>query len=205
MAYKGRTEDILLNKMWRTKSSRFNASQRIRKIYGLSIWTTSMLSFYVFCTSLATIFVPVYNFTSNPTQTSQYFSIITLILSVFLIIITLLESNKRYLKDSETMLKSANDIGELYNLFQSYSEKEKENKRTDSAKNYNKIIKALTLDHKDVDYLSFLIQHNSELKISRYDLFFYRIRHFLLSIGEYGIFAFMIFMPLAASIYTLFL
>ena len=137
-----RTKDNLLNKMWRTKSARFNAGQRLRVIHALSIWTTSFLAFYVFCMSLAAIFILYYNLTSDPAQYSQYFSLATLVLSVFLIIVTLLESSKRYLNEADSMLQSGNEIGEIYNLFQSFSEDEKEKKRTEVARQYSKVLKA---------------------------------------------------------------
>lgn len=193
-----RLTDPLLGKMWKTKSARFNAHARLKAKHWLSTTATSILSFYLVVASL----IPLVYETSLPSGGSKFLSVISLVISVFLIIITLLESAKNYHGEADRMHKCALEISELYNRFQAKSLQDADASRVELNDNYSRVLKAYEINHKDIDFLRFQIFFSRDLGIRGGRFAVAVVRYVLLWLVEYGLYIAMILAPpIAAFIY----
>lgn len=157
-----RATDHLLSKMWKTKGSRFNAHARLRTRYWASVLATSILAMYLVALSLSQLtFTEVLSTTEN-----KILSIGGVVVSIFLIIITLVETARNYLGDAEKMHQSALTISELYNRFQALTVDEANAQRLQFNDQYSEALKENPVDHKDIDYKRFMIRSAKDLNIS---------------------------------------
>ena len=157
-----RATDHLLSKMWKTKGSRFNAHARLRARYWASVLATSLLAMYLVALSLCQLtFADALTVNEN-----KVLSIGGVVVSIFLIIITLVETARNYLGDAEKMHQSALAISELYNRFQALTVDEADAQRLRFNDEYSEALKAIPVDHKDIDYKRFMIRSSRDLGIS---------------------------------------
>lgn len=157
-----RATDHLLSKMWKTKGSRFNAHARLRGRHWASILATSLLAMYLAALSLCQL-----TFSDGlTTNENKILSIGGVVVSIFLIIITLVETARNYLGDAEKMHQSALAISELYNRFQSLTIAEADAQRLRFNDEYSEALKNIPVDHKDIDYKRFMIRSSNDLNIT---------------------------------------
>ena len=158
-----RATDHLLSKMWKTKGSRFNAHARLRARYWASVLATSLLAMYLVALSLCQLtFADALTVNEN-----KVLSIGGVVVSIFLIIITLVETARNYLGDAEKMHQSALAISELYNRFQALTVDEADAQRLRFNDGYSEALKVIPVDHKDIDYKRFMIRSSRDLGITR--------------------------------------
>jgi hypothetical protein len=157
-----RDSDHLLSKMWKTKGSRFNAHARLKARHWASVLATSLLALYLVALSLCQL-----TFADALTPLgNKVLSIGGVVVSVFLIIITLVENARNYLGDAERMHRSALAISELYNRFQALTVDEANEQRQKFNNDYSDALKSIPVDHKDIDYKRFMIRSSRDLKIT---------------------------------------
>lgn len=157
-----RATDHLLSKMWKTKGSRFNAHARLRARHWASILATSLLAMYLVALSLCQLtFADALTANEN-----KVLSIGGVVISIFLIIITLVETARNYLGDAEKMHQSALAISELYNRFQALIIDEANAQRLKFNDQYSDALKMIPVDHKDIDYKRFMIRSSKDLNIT---------------------------------------
>ena len=101
----------LLKKMHQTKGARFESHKRYTAKNYYSNFTISILSFYVICISVGLL---VFD-SSISNNLKNWFTFVSVALSVLIIIITLLDGSQRYDVKAELMHNCARDINELYN------------------------------------------------------------------------------------------
>ena len=186
-----RLTDPLLGKMWKTKSARFNAHARLKSKHWLSTAATSLLAFYLVIASLVLL---VYE-SSLPSGGSKFLSVISLVISIFLIIITLLESAKNYSGEADRMHKCALEISELYNRFQAMTLDEADAQRVALNDEYSGILKTHEINHKDIDFLRFQLSFNRDLGMGGGDLFLSILRYCLLWLTEYILYILLVIAP----------
>ena len=186
-----RSTDNLLRKMWKTKSARFNAQARLMNRHWTSTVATSALACYLIAGSILQLTI-----TSAATgDTGKIITSAILITSVFLLMITLTESARNYALESERMHKSALAISELYNRFQALDLSEADEMRGSFNDQYSEVLKAVDVNHKDIDFLRFQIASRGDLKPSRLDLLLMMLQYCLLWVLEYGFYFLMIAIP----------
>lgn len=170
-----RASDHLLSKMWKTKGSRFNAHARLKARHWASVLATSLLALYLVALSLCQL-----TFADALTPFGdKMLSIGGVVVSVFLIIITLVENARNYLGDAEKMHQSALAISELYNRFQALTIDQADAERLRFNEQYSDVLKSIPVDHKDLDYKRFQIRSSKDLRIARV--------HYALLIVDYGL------------------
>lgn len=157
-----RATDHLLSKMWKTKGSRFNAHARLRARHWASVLATSLLSMYLVSLSLCQLTFA----DALTTNENKILSIGGVVVSIFLIIITLVETARNYLGDAEKMHQSALAISELYNRFQALTVEEADVQRLKFNNEYSDTLKTIPVDHKDIDYKRFMIRSSQDLSIT---------------------------------------
>src|SRR5438128_730310 len=156
-----RSNDNLLGKMWKTKSARYNAQARLRSKQSASIGAISLLSFYVVVASIVQL---AFGDAIAP-LTSKLISVGTLVVSVFIIVITLLENGKNYPSEADRMHQSALKIAELYNGFQALTVDEANRERRQFNDRYSSALNEIQVDHKQIDYVLFELRSADDLQL----------------------------------------
>lgn len=156
------TIEELYDRIWKTKSARLNAYQRLSKTYYLSSYSTSLLSVYVIILSLLQPFKIISN--DNIIQTINF---ATICVSVTLLVFVLMESSMQYNLKAEKFHDCAKAVSKLFKKYEfvkensTLSEDEKFNKFKKIQKKYDKIID-LYENHRPIDFKFF--QSNNKLK-----------------------------------------
>jgi len=186
-----RRADKLLHKMWRTKSCQFNARVRLERRHWLSVLATSVLSCYL---AAGSIYQLAYGDSVLPAN-ARLLTVTNLVVSIFLIMITLYEAARNYLGAAEKMHASALDIAGLYNKLQSLPRDQVEKQRCKFADEYSATLKRHNVIHSDLDYAWFKITNAGDLDLSwpyRLWLLFQIIG---LGVVEYWLYATLIVVP----------
>lgn len=191
-----RATDHLLSKMWKTKGSRFNAHARLRARHWASILATSLLSMYLAALSLCQL---TFADALSPVE-NKILSIGGVVVSIFLIIITLVETAKNYLGDAEKMHLSALSISELYNRFQALTVDEADAQRSKFNDGYSDALKAIPVDHKDIDYKRFMIRSSQDLNITGLRYGALLLEYVLRWLWEFSLYLALILLPLLCLI-----
>lgn len=186
-----RANDNLLRKMWQTKSARFNGHVRLNRKHWMSIAATSMLSCYLVAISLYQLAYEK----GLTAGTTKLLSVANLVVSVFLIMITLLEGARNYGKDAERMHENALAISKKYNAFQALTVDQANKQRDRFAREYSDLLIDTKLNHKDVDYNLFRIPNARELGIEGARYAGMIARTGLLLVAEYWLYFTLIFLP----------
>jgi hypothetical protein len=155
-----RASDPLLGKMWKTKGARFNAHRRLSNKHSLSTIAISILSFYLFAASLIDLFQ---HQTAGASPSIP--GMLVVIISVFVLIISLLENSRNYQREADRMHQCALEISELYNRFQSLPIEQADTERMQYADLYSEILRRFEVDHKEVDFIRFQISYARDLGI----------------------------------------
>ncbi|KQM51517.1 hypothetical protein ASE69_20730 [Sphingomonas sp. Leaf208] len=186
-----RATDDLLRKMWQTKSARFNAHHRLERRHRISIGATSLLSCYLVAISLYQI---VFESSISPIGI-KLLSVTNIVVSVFLIMITLIESARNYGTEAERMRENALAISRLYNEFQALTTTEADQRRDRFASDYSGTLSDAQLNHKDLDRNLFRIPNARELKIAWPDFLLIILNTALLLVLEYWLYLSLVLVP----------
>jgi hypothetical protein len=168
-------------------------SDRLKRKARYSVSAITLVSFYVFAISLFTLVFE----TSIPVFYPRVLSTLSIVLSVFIIIITLLEDSKKYALDADHSWEIARALENLNNRYEitvaTAGGKEEEIQRQ-----YAEILHSARTSRRALDYHLFQLSNAEafELKGRRY---FGLIPIFLLeSAVEYWLYGSMIIAPLIA-------
>jgi len=158
--------DELDKRMWKTKGSRYNKYRRYKRKHQLSLSTISILTLYVFIITLADYY-PVIKLSESQKELIPFLSII---LSISILILSLLEASKNYQIKSERLYNCANEITNLYiELRQSIcSEPQKQDEMlSEITKRYKTILEKYAENHDPIDYEMFQAEHSKHFSVGR--------------------------------------
>ncbi|KQB37631.1 SLATT domain-containing protein [Flavobacterium aquidurense] len=156
------TIEELYDRIWKTKSARLNAYQRLSKTYFLSSYATSLLSVYVIILSLLQPFKII-----SSENTIQTINFATICVSVTLLVFVLMESSMQYNLKAEKFHDCAKEISKLFKKYEfikentTLNEEDKYKKFKNIQDKYDKIID-LYENHRPIDFKFF--QSNNKLK-----------------------------------------
>ncbi len=156
------TIEELYDRIWKTKSARLNAYQRLSKTYYLSSYSTSFLSVYVIILSLLQPFKII-----SCEDIIQTVNFATICVSVTLLVFVLMESSMQYNLKAENFHDCAKAVSKLFKKHEfvkentSLNDDEKYKKHRKIQKKYDKIID-LYENHRPIDFKFF--QSNNKLK-----------------------------------------
>ncbi|MBE1205774.1 SLATT domain-containing protein [Aminobacter carboxidus] len=144
-------KETLLGRMHKTKGARFAAHKRLSRKHYFNGYTVSILSFYVICFSVGIL---VYS-SSLENGTANFFTFLSVALSVLIIVISLLVASEKYDVKATLMHFCAREVLDLYTSvkFRELSAEEINEHR----KLYQDIINKYPDNHDDIDrdiYLS---------------------------------------------------
>jgi len=151
------------SKMWKTRGSRYNADRRLKRKSNLSLATISLLSFYVLIISIVSSF-SVFNL--NNTETG-FLTFISIVISIFIIVLSLLEASKEYSIKAERLYTCANEINRLMSELKfaqaTITEIDKLEKEVYKIHNeYQLLIKNVKENHDDIDFDLFRVANKKK-------------------------------------------
>lgn len=178
----------IYEKIWKTKGSRYQAYNRLRAQYRFSQFGISIISLYIVALSI----IPMY-FTLDD-LTNKVLQILTVVSSIFIIILSLLENSKSYELKADILHRSANEMSAIFNKFQ-FLVRQKTVTDADALatiQSYDSIIKNCVFNHEDIDYDLFRLCDPKIFELKPYDIIFLHIKCFVIN---YGLFVALILMP----------
>jgi hypothetical protein len=156
--------DELDTRMWKTKGSRYNKYRRYKRKHQLSLSAISILTLYVFIISLA-YYYPVIKLSESQKELIPFLSII---LSISILILSLLEASKNYQLKSERLYNCANEITNLYIELRQHICSDSQNQDeilSEIAKRYKTILEKYPENHDPIDYEKFQAEHSRHFNI----------------------------------------
>jgi len=148
--------------MWVTRGCFFVLSDRLKRKARYSIGAITLLSFYVFIISMiALIFA-----SDMPKFDGVALSSISIILSVLIIIVALLENSKEYPLGAEHAFQTAHALENLYNRYEAFLQKNASTDDMGFRNQYNEILRAARLGRKAIDYHQFQLQNANAFEMS---------------------------------------
>lgn len=152
--------DNLDTKMWITRGCRYNSDRRLKKKNTLSLTAISFLSFYVLIISTLPLIAGSH---INKVQ-NDILSTIAIVFSLFILILSLLETSKEYSIKAERLYFCANKINELMSqlkIVQSIltDTKELEESVKSINESYHSLISSYEENHDDLDLVKFKIDN----------------------------------------------
>ena len=180
-------------RIWKTKGSRFNAARRLNNKYQSSLSSISILSIYG-------IAIPILQgIVKNPQclEINDIYNAISLILSVFTLVISLLEGAKNYQLRAEKLHKNAVELSKLqrdleYLMVSQLGDAEFRQKVGDISVKYEELIKECPENHEPEDYDLFKAQNRKDFKISWLTGLYIRIK---LIVIDYWLYVFVLVHP----------
>jgi len=145
--------DDLLNRMWITRGARYNAYRRLRKKHDLSIATIAFLSAY----ALVINSIKFVNFIQLKPHQDNYISFFTMVIAVFILVLSLIDSSKDYRMNADKLYISAIEIENLFNELKKIQNsratlKDKEKKFNIISSSYGRILQLYQVNHELIDY-----------------------------------------------------
>lgn len=150
--------------MWETKGSRFNTYRRLKKQGSLSTSTISILSVYAIMVSLFQFF-----FKSRPHVIDNYDTFFSILLSICILVVSLLEASKEYGAKAVKVYDCSNEIGALQHKLKQVECTDDDNKISEMllsiSVEYNAILKKCPENHDSIDFELFKAQNHDHYKI----------------------------------------
>ncbi|WYL97137.2 MAG: SLATT domain-containing protein [Gloeotrichia echinulata IR180] len=179
--------------MWKTKGSRFNAARRLNNKYQFSLSSISILSIYGIAIPL------IQGIVKNPQcqKINDIYNAISLILSVFTLVISLLEGAKNYQIRAEKLYHNAVKISGLereleYLMISQSGDADFLHKLGNVSDRYEALIKECPENHSAEDYTLFMAQNRKDFDISRLTELYIRIK---LVVMDYWLYIFVLGIP----------
>ncbi len=147
-------KELLNNRIWRTKGSRFNAYRRLAK-------KNSTLKFVTSCSSihlLAISILQLSNLVTISENQSRWLSFISIIISIIILAYGLYENGKEHGLKSERHHSCGIELDGCYSKLQFIEDNEK-SKVIEIADEYNQITAKYLLNHETIDDLYFKLQN----------------------------------------------
>jgi hypothetical protein len=159
--------DELSTRIWKTKGSRFNAARRLSNKNQLSITSISILSIYgVIIPIIQIIFA-----SSQCLKLNNWFTFISIFLSIFILVLSLLEGSKNYQVKAERLYNNATKLATIYRDLEylkarNLEHSNLEEKLKNILNEYDRAIESCPENHDTKDYELFKAQHRREFKIN---------------------------------------
>ncbi|PCI01950.1 MAG: hypothetical protein COB76_00155 [Alphaproteobacteria bacterium] len=184
MTEKQKPINDFINDLYTTKSARFCAERRLRHKQLLSHITISFLSAYIICVGA----LPFYNL---PVElNASYLQFATFALSIFLLVISLLEIGTNRLKLANSLHENGIEINNLYKEAMLCN---KDKSKIDQIREkYDKVVSSCTYNHEKIDYYEVKKRNTHHGFWKRVPYKFYYLIQWVL---YYGLYWFLIFFP----------
>ncbi len=157
------------DRVWKTKDSRWNAVRRLKNQSQMSVFSISLLSIFGIAVPIMQIFIDSSECHSR--NIDNRYTLTSILLSIFILVISILEGAKNHQVKAEILKNNAMGISSLSKEIdflvnckfkQANSEKEKQEiiiQVEQFYRDYDKLLKLCSENHKTEDYLLFQAQN----------------------------------------------
>lgn len=167
------TIQTLYSTIWITRGARFQAYKRLKKIDALSTWTINLLSIYITGIGLLALAPP----DGLKYIESKTWTILISVFSILIMVISLLESSKKYASMADKMHSCAKELSTIYHRVSVLRNSQVSDQDLLSLiSSYQEIIDRYDDNHKDVDFEYFKAYNWKEFGINQFVAFFTRMR-----------------------------
>lgn len=155
--------DSLTARLWQTKGTRFSADERLRSKHKLSVFSLAILTLYLIALSIVDMLDPAF----VPEQYQEFVPVMVLFLSVFILVISLIENSKGHLLQADKMHQCALEIQSLYHNLDLLRKNDKDSfeERKEILEEYNNILKKYP-NHEERAYWIFRANNYREKDIN---------------------------------------
>lgn len=185
-------------RVWVTRGGYFTLAERMSRKARYSVGATTLLSFYVVVLSLVILVFPE----KISEVSSKWITTSSLIISIFIIIITLMENSKGYALNAEYAGQSARELAFLFNQMEEMEECDPESNDLAHIKKYNDILSQARIGHANIDYHGFQLTHPGEFKLTKWKWLGVLALYTIEAVLEYWPYALMVLGPLAPTIWV---
>lgn len=150
----------LSDKIWKTKKARFAAAKRMERYYYFSNVSMAL-------TSVSIVGVNLLPFLDGCSNKSSLITILTIIFSVYVLVISLLSTQARFDKKAENYHACGCELTEYNDILQLYIEENRTlniEEKKEFIRKYNLIIRQYNLNHSSMDYYRGLIEGGEKMK-----------------------------------------
>lgn len=158
-------------KMWRTVGARFNAARRLRSQQNWSVVTISMLSLYIVAISIPGVWSKV------PESDTHFFPAISILASIFVIILSLLEASRGYEVKADRLHRSAMKLNEIYSELL-IGQQKKDANPSEIISRYHAEIQTCPENHDAGDDALFRAQQQKHFKMGRIEVLLIKTGYF---------------------------
>lgn len=187
---KGTLSEELYDKIWKTKGTRFNAYERLRRRQKRSFYATGLLSAYLIIINL----LQPFNLLVLPTD-SNIINFISVSLSIILLVFVTIENSAEYNLKGDNFHNCAKELGRIFNDLHSLMDKNEtdQTKYEEIGNRYSDVIDRYD-NHSPIDYEVHKTKHTNDFKLSYVDRQWILLRANILN--DFHYFAFMFGPPI---------
>lgn len=181
------------DRIWISRGSRFNAARRLNNKYQFSITSISILSIYGISIP---IIQGIVDYSECP-QINEIYTAVSIILSIFILVLSLLEGSKNYQVRADRLYNNAVNMSSLYREFEylkqcESSDPEFPKKLYEISNKYEELIRECPDNHEFEDYELFRVQHRKNFNMSWIVGIYVRLK---LIITDYWLYIFVLGIP----------
>ncbi|MEM8613042.1 MAG: SLATT domain-containing protein [Cyanobacteria bacterium P01_H01_bin.105] len=178
----------LSRRMWITRGARFNASRRLTKKHHWSLASISILSVYGISIPIIQSLIDF----SKCSEVNQVYSAIATVLSVFILVISLLEGGKNFQLRADSLHINAVEISRLcreleFLLSQNISGESLVEKSKEISDEYEKLISDCPYNHEVRDFDLFKFQNYKDFNVNVFESYFRKNKILLLDFWLYSL------------------
>jgi len=156
----------LRKRIWITKGSRFISSRTLSRKNELSITSISFVSIY----GIAITIIQVIFASGQCKSLNDFYTVTSLLLSIFILVLSLLEGSKNYQVKAERLYKNATSFAKLskkleYDIASHLEYKEFKEELESIRLEYEKLINNCPENHNPDDYFLFKVENRNEFNI----------------------------------------
>ncbi len=157
------------SKMWKTRGCRYNSDRRLKRKSSLSLTAISFLSSYVLIVSI----IPYFGIVKLSATQNDYFPLVSVVLSIFILVLSLLEASKEHSLKAERLYTCANKVNNLMSDLKfaqvNITDENKLKEKVESINVlYHSVIDSYQENHNDLDFSLFKLENRArEVKINK--------------------------------------
>jgi hypothetical protein len=183
--------DDPLFRIWVTRGCYFILADRLKRKSRYSNGSITILSFYVIVISIIDIAFG----SALPANFDAFIPPITVILSVFIIIITLLEQSKEYRLEAEYSEQTAHKLEDLFGRFEAFRLGVATGDEAAFRTEYSNVLISARTTRRTIDYIWFQLTNASDLKLRAPKVLLLSASLAWTGALEYWIYAAMVLLP----------
>lgn len=184
-------QDELSFRIWVTRGCYFTMSERLKRKARYSVASVTFLSFYVVALSIIQL-IDAQRLSAVQPQT---LAAANLILSIFIIVVTLLESSKEYRLEAEFAWDTGQKLAGLHGRLEAKPAAERQATEEAFALEYSEAMTAVRNQRSTIDYIVFRLENAKSFRLGFWERVDLRIEFVWNATIEYWLYVALIVVP----------